>query len=357
LFLGISVIHTRARYFLIIPWVFQKAAERGRSGAPLLAWSTRNERLLIGKLRAGGDEDGLIGRDAGVKVKTLPSTIYWSALQRYGILRVTASIEQVAAAAGRRPAIEDTITEQVDRSDQMWDPYLPPAPQGFPGLESIDFVLTDEESDWLRARIESTCDGSLLQWMITERVTPGLSAGPWAEPWSADLPAELRRVVHHAEMFSLIMHGAAILYNRLLAERCVAIGVGQGDAVLVDYVTRLQNWQAEVERRAGELMAWDVADFWAFVALAQPGRTVLARRFIDAWIQLVRAGATESQAAASLVAAREKEQKRGQARLVNDRLLRQWGGSSGTDRLAFRWGQVRRMLADLNRSEAVDAGA
>ena len=118
------------------PWIFQKAGERGRSGTQLLAWSTRNERLLIETLRAGGDEEGLIGREAGIKVKTLPSTIYWSSLQRYGILRVGASIEQVAASAGRKASIEGAITEQVDQSDQLWDPYLSPAPAGFPNLDS-----------------------------------------------------------------------------------------------------------------------------------------------------------------------------------------------------------------------------
>lgn len=356
MFPGVSVIHTRARYFLIVPWIFQRAAERGRSGAQFIAWSNRNERILIETLRAGGDEEGLIGREAGVRVKTLPSTIYWSSLQRYGILRVTASIEAVASVAGRKATIEDAITEQVDRSDHVWDPYLPRPPQGFPNLDSMDFALTADEALWLRERITSTCNGSLLEWMATQRVTPGVNAGPWAEAWSTELPRELRRIVHHAELFSLAMHGSSILYNRLLAERCLEKGLGQVDAVN-DYTTRLQDWQGVIHQRRAELLAWDIGDLWAFVASQHSGGTTLSRRFIDAWIHLVRSGATESQAAASLVASREKEQKRGQARLANDRLLQQWGGSSGTERLAFRWGQVRRMMTDLNRCEVDDVGA
>ena len=35
-------------------------------------------------------------------------------------------------------------------------------------------------------------------------------------------------------------------------------------------------------------------------------------------------------------------QKRGQARLRNDRLMRQWGGASGSGRLNFRWPVVAR---------------
>ena len=36
LFPGVSVIQTRARYFLMVPWVFQLHEGRGRTGADLL---------------------------------------------------------------------------------------------------------------------------------------------------------------------------------------------------------------------------------------------------------------------------------------------------------------------------------
>lgn len=63
---------------------------------------------------------------------------------------------------------------------------------------------------------------------------------------------------------------------------------------------------------------------------------------MDRWVALVRrgqAGAGDT-AARQLVAAQERQQKASQARLVNDRLLWQWGGRSGTARLTFRWDQV-----------------
>ena len=48
-----------------------------------------------------------------------------------------------------------------------------------------------------------------------------------------------------------------------------------------------------------------------------------------------------------LVRNREFHQKRGQARLRNDRLMLQWGGASGSERLAFRWPVVARLLNDI----------
>src|SRR4051794_21980860 len=77
MFPGVSVIQTRARYLLFVPWLFQRGVRLGRSGPPLAAWVERHERALVETIRKGGDQEGLIGRLAGVRVKILPSTIYW----------------------------------------------------------------------------------------------------------------------------------------------------------------------------------------------------------------------------------------------------------------------------------------
>ena len=71
-----------------MPWCFIKAAANGPSGARGERRVEDNERALIAGLRELGATDGLIGRLAGVAVKTLPSTLYWGALRQYGILRV-----------------------------------------------------------------------------------------------------------------------------------------------------------------------------------------------------------------------------------------------------------------------------
>ena len=51
--------------------------------------------------------------------------------------------------------------------------------------------------------------------------------------------------------------------------------------------------------------------------------------------------------AQDMIREREIRQKRGQARLTNDRLMRQWGGASGSGRLNFRWPVVARLLNDI----------
>jgi hypothetical protein len=46
---------------------------------------------------------------------------------------------------------------------------------------------------------------------------------------------------------------------------------------------------------------------------------------------------------------REKSMKRSQSRFTNERLLKEWGGRSGTQRLSYRWGQVQVLLNDIDQ--------
>lgn len=347
MFPGVSVIHTRARYFCLVPWVFQRAADKGRTGRQFLSWQNRKERALVEVLRAGGDEEGLIGRQAGVAVKALPSVIYWNALQRYGILRQPCTIEQVANAT-KSLSLEEGIVEQIDRSTMLWDPSMPKAPKGFPDLAAMDFSLNEQESSWLRERLLATTEGSLMAWMIRNRIVPSSgSSGPWGESWLGELPVDISRIVQHAEVFSLVMNGAAILYNALLAERCVEMGIGDWQAQAIEYRHRFDDWMSTIDQEFSMVREWDLPDFWSIVEHEYSGHIPRAKRFISEWATWVRSIDRPQSRADSLIAAREREQKKAQARLDNERLLRQWGGSSGTDRMNFRWNQVRRMMLDL----------
>jgi len=63
LFPGTSVLLTRARYYLFVPWAFQLAAERKKMNpAAILTTAENYERSLIEAIRKSGDPEGLIGR-------------------------------------------------------------------------------------------------------------------------------------------------------------------------------------------------------------------------------------------------------------------------------------------------------
>lgn len=82
IFPGTSVIQTRARYYLFLPWTYSHFEKKAPNR--LVAKGADFERAFIDALRQGGDLRGIIGINAGRNVKTLPSTIYWNGMVRYG---------------------------------------------------------------------------------------------------------------------------------------------------------------------------------------------------------------------------------------------------------------------------------
>src|SRR5687768_8478899 len=82
---GTSVIHTRARYFLFIPWIYLRLERKKISSDRIAGEARKAELQLIPSLLASHDTSGTIGKLAGLKLKILPSAVYWQALNRLNI--------------------------------------------------------------------------------------------------------------------------------------------------------------------------------------------------------------------------------------------------------------------------------
>ena len=159
-------------------------------------------------------------------------------------------------------------------------------------------------------------------------------------------------------LFSLAIHGAALLYNLLVAERYEQAGLtGIEDPVRV-YQEAFDRWAAQAATTGG-LKGWDREAMWTSVTGQNP-RTASnpgARLFVDTWLDAVVSGGAAAAAKDGglrrLVEGRERTVKRAQSRFVNDKLLGTWSGASGSGRLVFRWPQVRRILTDIHDGLAV----
>ncbi|MCY3748054.1 MAG: DUF6361 family protein [Chloroflexi bacterium] len=349
LFPGTSFLLTRARYLLFVPWLYREGARRGNAGPKLTQWVEWNERQLIGALHRGGDRAGLIGRFAGAAVRDLPSSLYWNTLRRFGILRRDGTEGQVAGLRQiSRP--QDEATEFLEHSDAVWAPSIPPAPDDFFSYESCNFTLTHDEATWLAERIIDAVPESLLQFLVMRgKRHPDNTAYAWKDPEAAEAEGAVRDALDEARRFSVAVHGASLLYNLLLAERAEELGLSRYDGSRDRYITRLDEWQKDFqETNAG---AWDLNRLWALVAVQGRPAALTTRSFVSEWVDLARAGTGTRLAddgdARELIRRRERQQKRGQARLINERLMRQWGGASGSDRLNFRWPVVRRILNEI----------
>jgi hypothetical protein len=80
LFPGTSVLLTRARYLLMIPWLLQQVADTSTQATEGVVRLRALEGRLIRSLLSGGEVDGVIGRQAKEKLKRMPSGAYWAAM-------------------------------------------------------------------------------------------------------------------------------------------------------------------------------------------------------------------------------------------------------------------------------------
>jgi hypothetical protein len=345
LFPGTSTIQTRARYFLFIAWHFQDAQRRGFRGQQLAQRVDRSERQLIERFRKADQVEGLIGRQAGPKVKTLPSTIYWNGLDRWGVL--TTSLSQravVQLSSSSREGDDEILSGPVN----PWHPTLPAAPPGFPDEHSGGFDLTFEEASWLRERILQAADGRLLAHLVNGAEVLGADA-PWEEPAVQTAPHEIKTVLEHARRFSLALHGAALLYNLLVSEAYETKGLTKIDAPVDRYRSALAGWDAAMDAEGAP--EWDWPEFWLVVAAGNTRVPHLARTFVESWV----AGALEARPGriAEDAGLRQMVERRvtglrgGKSVLANPKLLGLWGGSSGASPLDYRWGTVRRLVIDV----------
>lgn len=346
LFPGTSTIHTRLRYMLFIPWIFDSLPSH--LSPRDIAAKARQKEIELGQALISGAPGavGIIGKDAGEKLKRLPSSIYWSGLESWGIRQFPGSIEAYFAALPHWP--KDTGKDHVEddmsgaqRHRHLWHDRMPQPPKGWP--DTVDFDLEPDEASFLVDRLVDRHPHSLLTYLAS-RSDRAKADAIWLHPHIADFPAQARVLVEHARIFSGVMHGAALLYNLLLSE------LRENEDWIERYQTALTEWSDELDTK--ELASWSLDDFWH--ETRHTGHSVLepAKRFVTEWVALVRkeGGLGRNRDAANgLVMTRERRLKKGQSRFANKSARDRWQGASGTGRFQFRWPIAQSHLKDLKR--------
>ncbi len=176
LFPGTSVLLTRARYLVMIPWLLRDTCAASKDPAAGLIHLRQLEGRLIHSLLNGGETDGVIGRQAKEKLKRMPSTAYWAALGHFGVRDPKLTIEgllRTDIGARRRLSRADTPDDpgaERDAGARSLHPDLPPAPEGL--LEAATLTLTTREADFLSEQIRKTTGASLTAWLLEHGVPP-----------------------------------------------------------------------------------------------------------------------------------------------------------------------------------------
>jgi hypothetical protein len=332
LFPGTSTIQTRLRYMLFVPWLYQQLEGEGCPASRIGREARKREVALVAGLLQSDDTAGVFGKRAGGQLERLPSSVYWSGLEAWGLRRVAASQEQYHA------MIDSVYRARTDRSRRAraaehrgegddavgglagvtWHPKLPRPQGGFPGEASVR--LTADEAQFIREQVATTQPRSLLAKLM---FLPASAEGdfPWGHARFADFHERHRGLLHHARLLSEVMYGAALLYNLLLAEHA------RNADLIAEHRERGDAWAVELDAIAADLADWSL-DWVPLLAVDQ--QQVVSPATLDfchRWLELVQGA---------------------RSRFTNQRALDQWSGYAGLFRMSYRWPTVRRFLADLH---------
>ncbi|WP_376694265.1 DUF6361 family protein [Wenzhouxiangella sp. EGI_FJ10409] len=351
LFPGTSVLLTRLRYALFIPWIYQELESWG-PGYDIPHHAREMEIELIGALAENEDTAGVIGISAGASLSRLASSAYWAFLDHLDLFVPDRpqswyhrNFDALLRQRSRHPQADDPGV--IWTQEPIWHPRLPAAPEDFPA--AADFSLTFDEADFLQDRMLDRCKGTLLAYLAQDGGSQ-LAEDFWEEPVALNAPGSVPDLVELARRFSLHVEGAPLLYNLMLAQARQAVQPSQADEKRIEnYRAELSGWAA----REQEEDTFQTDALWAVVIRHGGVVREPQRRFVEGWSAAVSEHGAESVAdldeVRKLMRQREIGLKGPRARLANQGRLLDWSGRTGTGRMRFRWPNVRQLLIDLHR--------
>jgi len=369
-FPGTSVLHTRLRYALFVPWLMQLAATDRNPLDKLKRLEYDLTGLLIeGTRRIGGDAAlGIIGSMVYRRKKEAaaqpPSYSYWSALSAWGILgrrylRSVPSREAILEelASQVRSSGTDVDGQTVAMEQTVFD-GLPPPPKGFmEDARGLTFALRPGEKTFLIRRLTALkapadADGppreSFLAALARSPVRPLREVQFWDDAdVCARVPPEDKEVVLLARNVSALGGIARAIYLALVEQASEKQGL-EVSRMHRDHLAECRTrWGAEAVR----------ADLDQVVAL---GLGLKRDRLFDllsstqTWLR--ESTMIPGAELAKMYADVERKRKTSRARLVGTKgaaaQLERWARfadrSSKAERLHFRWRQVGNLLRDMH---------
>lgn len=358
LFPGTSTIQTRAKYFFIIPRIFkdyQTKYENKKAKPKLKNYLREREnhtiRVLAEKYR-DTDEQGIIGITlAGThksrELARKPSSIYWSGLRLFRIIKTGLSLTEYIAKHDKQDTCIDllTITDDEkgdDRDAGYEDAFGISLPDNNKDWDSdLSIELEYEEASFLRDKIIDNQNDKLIGQVLNDKKLMDVFTKVKNFKDMCDvlieksIPDETKTYLKLAKDFDKIIHGAHIRYNILLQERF-------GTDEKLDEFTRMwDDWWHQIKEDNARIQSFDENLLFELSYTLKP----FTKIFVQNWIE----GLRESKPVDyfnRLVADQEKVNKGGKARLrlgatekVSD-----WIGIDG---LSYRFSAARTIVSDI----------
>jgi hypothetical protein len=218
-FPGTSVLQTRARYAVFVPWLFEDL--RGLTGPEAVRALRESERKLAGRLKDAGESQVIGSRVFPRPSSQPPSTVYWNALAIWGILRSRLDERTISRAqAHRMLKVAEAASDDDGQPLLGFEPPFVrlPARPGNWRAGSINLRLTTAEAAFLRERLVQLCpigrhELSLLAQLV--RMRSSAPSGMWASQVRAVAGADQGSLIRAQQAASLACVGRAV-YDALL---------------------------------------------------------------------------------------------------------------------------------------------
>lgn len=238
LYPGTSVLHTRAKYYILIPELFKKAMNSGlTTGSEVRRQIDSDQDAIARALRRAIDEEtgtkaaGIIGGRSDRAVKMKPTRIYWNALRTTGILCNPAlsyddACSAVAGYNKKKQNIEfkkETDDDGGDAADALSSSFTifnAPCRQTIENyLQNPTLYLSKDEATYLKEQFLRVpiMKNTLMEYCLrTNNSFSGMALNDIDE--MPNMSAELKNRLMLAKEFANFIYGAYIVYNLLFWE-------------------------------------------------------------------------------------------------------------------------------------------
>ncbi len=364
-FPGTTVLQTRLRYVLFIPWMYNTVTATKSTPS---AWRAiqEEEKRLIRRLKHLGVDQGIIGGRNESRLNTQPAAmVYWSALQAWNIIRRLPDgnapsryqVHQYIERMKELPSNRDDKDDDQNPLEEKLSLFvtLPKPPENWLKTnEGLDFKLTKEEAVWIRKQLMGVGRNglpheqpSVLALLADISMPLALINTPWSLEILEILNAEEREVMVRAGQVSALSAIGRAVYDALVELMCVEVDHRIGSAIHRDFLSELSCSPLADEALKANL------DYIVLDAPHLMGHSILhVLRETQDWLRQGQ----EVRKLLELYRSIEVSRKGRKAQLANNLAGQQrradWNPVENPQPapLNYRWNNVKRLLEDLRAS-------
>ncbi|MDP2173808.1 MAG: DUF6361 family protein, partial [Candidatus Cloacimonadaceae bacterium] len=235
-FPGTSTIQTRAKYFLIVPYLLYELEHQKLSNAELLIDILHKQETEIGVILEKSGEVGVIGIRAGSALKRKPSDVYWNGISTYNIfngdrMSIYDYAKVVCTLQTSKQKLKDQGStnnkdDEIDGDDKdavsgdllgrFWS--LPDIPEHW--KDNLSIKLSNQEAVYLKNQIVSSCPDSMLSYVLMENDHDFLAIQEFdhIEGIQDRLTVRLQKQFLLAKQFADFIYGTHLRYNVIISK-------------------------------------------------------------------------------------------------------------------------------------------